>query len=184
MPEIALNILDIAENSVRAGASLITITVEADTEKDLLEIHIKDDGCGMTSEQLANVEDPFFTSRTTRKVGLGVPFFKLAAESTGGSFQISSKPGEGTDVMAVFRLGHIDRMPLGDMTETMYSLVAFHEEIDFYYFFQVDGRSFEMDTREFRAILGEVSFREKEVADFIRSYLDENTEETAQGVRL
>lgn len=184
MPEIALNILDIAENSVRAGASLITITVEADTAEDLLEIHIKDDGCGMTSEQLAQVEDPFFTSRTTRKVGLGVPFFKLAAVSTGGSFQIESRPGEGTDVTAVFRLGHIDRMPLGDMTETIYTLAAFHEEIDFCYLFQVDGRSFELDTREFRAILGDVSFREKEVAEFFRAYLRENTEETAQGIRL
>lgn len=184
MPEIALNILDVAENSVRAGASLIKITVEADTAKDLLEIHIKDNGCGMTPEQLAHVEDPFFTSRTTRKVGLGVPFFKLAAESTGGTFKIESKPGEGTDVTAVFGLGHIDRMPLGDMTETIYTLAAFHEEIDFYYLYRVDDRSFTMDTREFKAILGDVSFREKEVADFIRGYLRENTEETAQGIRI
>lgn len=184
MPEIALNILDIAENSVRAGASLITITVEADTGKDLLEIHIKDDGCGMTANQLSQVENPFFTSRTTRKVGLGVPFFKYAAESTGGSFRIESQPGEGTDVTAVFGLGHIDRMPLGDMTETIYTLAAFHEDIDFYYLYRVDDRSFEMDTREFRTILGDVSFREKEVADFIRGYLKENMEETAQGITI
>ena len=83
MPEISLNILDVAENSTRAGASLVEITVDADTVSDRLTIVIKDNGCGMTREQVSQVTDPFFTSRTTRKVGLGVPFFKYAAESTG-----------------------------------------------------------------------------------------------------
>lgn len=184
MPEIALNILDIAENSVRAGATLIEISVEADTYKELLEIRIKDDGCGMTPEQLRQVEDPFFTSRTTRKVGLGVPFFKQAAESTGGMFVITSEPGVGTEVRAVFGLNHIDRMPLGNMTETIYTLAAFHEEIAFFYLYRVDDRSFTLDTRELKAILGDVSLQEKEVADFIRDYLRTNAEETAQGIRI
>ena len=94
MPEISLNILDVAENSTRAKASLVEITVDADTASDRLTIVIKDNGCGMTEEQVAQVTDPFFTSRTTRKVGLGVPFFKYAAESTGGSFSIESRPGK------------------------------------------------------------------------------------------
>jgi anti-sigma regulatory factor (Ser/Thr protein kinase) len=182
MPEIALNILDIAENSVRAGASLVEIRVEADTDKDRLEIRITDDGCGMTQEQLRRVEDPFFTSRTTRKVGLGVPFFKQAAESTGGKFRIISQVDEGTEVDAVFGLNHIDRMPLGNMTETIYTLAAFHEEIDFLYFYRVDERSFTLDTRELKAILGNVSLQEREVAEFVRSYLQTNAEETAQGI--
>ena len=113
MPEIAMNILDVAENSVRAGASLIRITVDISRELDRLNIVIEDNGCGMTAEQVAHVTDPFFTTRTTRKVGLGVPFFKMAAESTGGSFSIESVPGQGTVVTAVFGLSHIDRMPLG-----------------------------------------------------------------------
>ena len=91
MPEISLNVLDVAQNSIRAEAKLVEIDVIADTAADTLEITIKDDGCGMTEEQLQKVTDPFFTTRTTRKIGLGIPFFKLAAESTGGSFSISSQ---------------------------------------------------------------------------------------------
>ena len=90
MPEIALNVLDIAQNSVRAEASLIQISVDVDEAADTLTITIEDNGCGMTAEQTARVTDPFFTTRTTRKIGLGVPFFKMAAESTGGSFSIQS----------------------------------------------------------------------------------------------
>ena len=118
MPEIALNVLDIAQNSVRAEASLIQISVDVDEAADTLTITIEDNGCGMTTEQTARVTDPFFTTRTTRKIGLGVPFFKMAAESTGGSFSIQSEPGVGTKVTAVFGLSHIDRMPLGDIQHT------------------------------------------------------------------
>lgn len=102
MPEISLNILDVAENSVRAGASLIEIGVSVQTEEDTLTVVIKDDGCGMSAEQVEKVQDPFYTTRTTRRVGLGVPFFKQAAESTGGSFSIMSELGKGTVVTAVF----------------------------------------------------------------------------------
>ena len=131
MPEISLNVLDVAENSTRAKASLVEISVAADTKADTLVIKIKDDGCGMTAEQLAHVEDPFFTTRTTRKVGLGVPFFKMAALAAGGDFSIESKPGAGTCVTAVFGLSHIDRMPLGDMTSTIHTLIIFHKDMDF-----------------------------------------------------
>ena len=100
MPELSLNILDVAKNSVTAGASLITITVAADTAADTLKIAIADNGCGMTQEQVARVTDPFFTTRTTRKVGLGIPFFKMAAELTGGSFTIDSTVNVGTTTTA------------------------------------------------------------------------------------
>ena len=102
MPEISLNILDVAENSTRADASLVQITVDVQPDADRLTVIITDDGCGMTKEQVERVTDPFYTSRTTRKVGLGVPFFKFAAESTGGSFSIESEPGKGTTVTAIF----------------------------------------------------------------------------------
>ena len=101
MPEISLNVLDVAENSIRAEAALVKILVTIDPQKNQMMIQIIDDGKGMTEEQVAKVTDPFFTTRTTRKVGLGIPFFKLAAESTGGSFRIHSVPGEGTEVTAV-----------------------------------------------------------------------------------
>lgn len=181
MPEISLNILDVAENSTRAKASLVEITVDADTASDRLTIVIKDNGCGMTEEQVAQVTDPFFTSRTTRKVGLGVPFFKYAAESTGGSFSIKSRPGEGTAVTAVFVLSHIDRMPLGDITSTIHTLIVYHPKTDFLYRYSYNGTAFTLDTREFRQILGDVPFDTPEVSEYIREYLTENKLETDGG---
>lgn len=180
MPEISLNILDVAENSVRAKASLVEILVTAERASDLLTVVIRDNGCGMTREQVQNVIDPFFTTRTTRKVGLGVPFFKFAAESTGGSFSIESEPGRGTTVTAVFGLSSIDRMPLGNMTETIHMLITFHPEIDFLYRYSVDGRSFTLDTREFREVLEGVPFNEPEVSSYIKEYLTENHREVNQ----
>lgn len=178
MPEISLNILDVAENSTSAGASLVTLTVDVQTERDTLTVSIEDDGRGMTPEQVAKVTDPFFTTRTTRKVGLGVPFFKQAAESTGGSFSIDSTVGLGTRVCAVFTLSHIDRMPLGDINGTIQTLVTMHPECDFLYTFRFNQKQFVLDTREFREILGDVPFSEPEVALYIKEYLQENFDET------
>ncbi|MCI6886769.1 MAG: ATP-binding protein [Lachnospiraceae bacterium] len=182
MPEISLNILDVAENSTRAGASLVEITVDADPEADRLTVTIADNGCGMTEEQVARVTDPFFTSRTTRKVGLGVPFFKYAAESTGGTFTITSQTEVGTTVIAVFVLSHIDRMPLGDITSTIHTLIVYHPETDFLYRYVYNGASFTLDTREFREVLGDVPFDTPEISEYIREYLAENKQETDGGV--
>lgn len=184
MTEISLNVLDVAENSTRAQASLIEISVLTDTLEDTMTIIIKDDGCGMTPEQVAHVEDPFFTTRTTRKVGLGVPFFKYAAESTGGSFKIDSTPGIGTAVTAVFKLSHIDRMPLGDINSTVHTLITFHPETDFLYTYRYNDRSFVLDTRQFRQILGDVPLNSPEVSDYIMDYLTENKQETDGGAIL
>ncbi|MDO4268863.1 MAG: ATP-binding protein [Eubacteriales bacterium] len=182
MPEISLNILDVAENSTRAGAALVEITVDADFKADRLTVIIRDDGCGMDPEQVSRVTDPFFTSRTTRKVGLGVPFFKYAAESTGGSFSIESRVGAGTTVTAVFVLSHIDRMPLGDITGTIHTLVIYHPETDFLYRYRYNGASFELDTRQFREILGDIPFDTPEISAYIKDYLTENKLETDGGV--
>lgn len=179
-----MNVLDVTQNSVRAEATLIQLSVIADTVADRLTIIIQDNGCGMTSEQAAQVEDPFFTTRTTRKVGLGVPFFKMAALCTGGSFSIDTAPGTGTTVTAVFGLSHIDRMPLGDMVSTVHTLITMNEQIDFVYRYQIDDRSFTLDTREFREILGDVSFQEPEVSSYIKEYLSENEKEVRQDIIL
>ncbi len=181
MPEISLNILDVAENSTRADASLVRIEVAVDNAADRLTVVIADDGCGMTAEQVSQVTDPFFTSRTTRKVGLGVPFFKYAAESTGGSFTIESEVGVGTTVTAVFVLSHIDRMPMGDITSTIHTLVVYHPETDFLYQYRYDDREFSLDTRQFRQILGDVPFDAPEVSGYIQEYLTENKLETDGG---
>lgn len=181
MTEISLNVLDVAQNSVRASASLIQIFLTVDSIQDTLSIIIQDNGCGMTPEQVAQVEDPFFTTRTTRKVGLGVSFYKYAALSTGGEFSIQSELGVGTTVTAVFGLSHIDRMPLGDMTSTMHTLITMNEDIDFLYTYTVDDRSFTLDTREFRAVLEDVPFSTPEVSSYIREYLIENKNEVDNG---
>lgn len=184
MTEIALNVLDVAQNSVRAKATLIQIRVLADTAADQMEITIEDNGCGMTKEQIDQVSDPFFTTRTTRRVGLGVPFFKYSAECTGGSFEITSKVGEGTKVSARYVLSSIDRMPLGDMAATLHTLITFNTEIDFVYTYAVDGRQFVLDTREFKEILGGVALNTPEVSSYIEEYLVENTREVSAGAVL
>lgn len=174
MTEISLNILDVAQNSISAGAKLIEISVVADTKSDVLTVVIKDNGCGMDEEKLKKVIDPFFTTRTTRKVGLGIPFYKLAAENTGGSFNITSQLGLGTTVTAVFGLSHIDRMPLGDINFTIHTLVTLNSGVDFYYLYEIDEKSFTLDTKEFREILGDIPFNLPEVSAYINDYLDEN----------
>ena len=180
-PELSLHILDVAENSVRANASLIAIEVLADTAGDLLTISIEDDGCGMDEQMAAQVSDPFFTTRTTRKVGLGVPLFRFAAQSAGGWFRLSSTPGRGTRVEAAFVLSHIDRMPLGDITGCVHDLIVFHPNVDFLFTYSYNGKSFQLDTRQMRELLGGVALDTPEVSDWIREYLREQKEETDQG---
>ena len=133
MRELSLNVLDIAQNSISAGAKLIEIDIREDTAKRLLTIRIADDGCGMTREKLKSVTDPFYTTRTTRKVGMGVPLFRMAAEMTGGSFEIDSEPGKGTVVTALFHTDHVDFVPLGDICSTVTMLICMNTDRDFRY---------------------------------------------------
>ncbi len=177
MQELSLNVLDIAENSVKANASLIQITVDEQPAQDILTITISDNGCGMSEQQLQSVTDPFFTSRTTRKVGLGIPFLKMAAEMTDGKFSISSEVGVGTTTKATFGYSHIDRMPLGNMTDTVCTLVQCNPDRDFVYTHRLGDKEFVMDTREFRAVLGEeVPLNTLEVIAYLREYLNEGAE--------
>ncbi|MFA9381024.1 MAG: sensor histidine kinase [Acetanaerobacterium sp.] len=180
MQELSLNVLDIAQNSVKADASLIEITVEEFAVDDTLAITIADNGHGMDGETAEKAADPFYTTRTTRKVGLGLSFFKMAALMTDGSFNITSAPGRGTTVKAVFGLTHIDRMPLGDMCETMTALISCNPRIDFVYTHTVtdahkkDGDTFVLDTRQFKEILGEVPLDSPEVIAFAKDYISQN----------
>ncbi|MDR0991385.1 MAG: ATP-binding protein [Ruminococcus sp.] len=174
MNEIALNILDVAENCVRAEANLVEISITADSDADTLEVSITDNGCGMDEETVKNVTDPFYTTRTTRKVGMGTSLFKMAAEQTGGSFEITSKKGEGTAVRAIFGLSHIDRMPMGDITETIRTLITMNPEMDWIYRFGYDGAEFVLDTREMREILDGVSLSDPDVSMYIKEMLTEN----------
>lgn len=182
MPELSLNILDVAQNSIRAGASIVELSVIVDTALDRLSITIADDGCGMSSQQVQNVIDPFFTTRTTRKVGLGIPFFKFAAEAAGGEFSIESTLSVGTTVRADFMLSNIDRMPLGDITATVHMLVTFNTDIEFVYKYKVDEREFTLDTREFKEVLDGAPLNSPEVSLYIKEYLVENKSEVDGGI--
>lgn len=181
MTDISLHLLDVAENSTRAGADLVMIRLIVNTITDQLTITIEDNGCGMDQTELEQVSDPFYTSRTTRKVGLGIPFFKYAAEITGGYFNIDSQKGVGTKVSAVFMLSHIDRIPIGDINTTIHTLIVYHPATDFIYHYQYNDKKFSLDTREFRSILGDISFQTPEVSNYIMDYLKENQSETDNG---
>jgi len=150
MYDLSEHILDIAENSVNAGANKIWINITEDIETDLLEIEIKDNGKGMTKEEAEQAKNPFVTSRTTRNVGLGIPLFKEAAEQSGGKLEISSAPGKGTTVKAIFGYGNIDRKPLGDMTETLISLMLLAKDKDIFYKRNNNGNEIEIDTMQLK----------------------------------
>lgn len=176
MRELSLNVLDIAQNSIAAAAALIRIEVIENTAEKTLTIGIYDDGKGMTEEQVQSVLDPFYTTRTTRKVGMGIPLFKMAAEQTGGSLSIASKAGLGTNVKAVFKTDSVDFTPLGDMASTITTLVSMNTDRDFLYRHRVDDQEFILDTAELREILGGVPLSEPSVIQWIREFLKENTE--------
>lgn len=173
MKEISLHILDIVQNSIAAGARHIGIAIDEDSARDDLAIHITDDGKGMDPETLSRVRDPFTTSRTTRKVGLGIPLFMAGALGCNGSFDITSKLGEGTTVSARYQLSHIDRPPLGDIAGTLYMLMSTNPDIDFAYAHTVDGRRFEMDGAQIRKMLDGVPLTQPEVGQWLMEYLQE-----------
>lgn len=176
MRELSLNVLDVAQNSISANAALVQIAQKQAGNR--LIVTISDNGRGMSPEQVAQVTNPFFTTRTTRDVGLGVPLFKMACEQTGGRFSIESELGKGTVVTAEFVTDHIDMTPVGDMNSTILLLITCNPHIDFVYTHEIDGKSFTLDTRELREILGDdVEFNNTEVAAWIRDYLAENEAE-------
>ena len=173
MRELSLNVLDIAQNSIAAGANLVAIMVEEDTAADRLTIRIEYDGRGMTPEQVERVRDPFYTTRTTRKMGMGIPLFRMAAEMAGGGLEIVSESGRGTCVTATFGLSNIDRMPLGDMAGTMAALIRLNPQIDFLYRRRRDGREEALDTRELRQVLGDVPLDQPDVMEWVNGALEE-----------
>ncbi len=177
MKELSLNILDVAENSVKAGATLTEILI--DEVGDTFTLTIKDDGCGMDEETVKAVVDPFYTTRTTRKVGLGVPLLKLACEQTGGEFTVSSKTEQehpdshGTVVTAVFNKNHIDFTPLGDVVSTITTLIQGHPDTDFLFCHTTEKGEASVDTRQLREVLGDVPLNSFEVIKWTDEYLRE-----------
>ncbi len=169
--ELALHVLDIAENSLNAGASLVTIEVVEDIAADRMIIRVADNGRGMDAEMAARVVDPFFTTRSTRKVGLGLPFLKQAAEMCNGTLTIDSEVGQGTAVTASFQRSHIDRMPLGDLPGTMLTLIVGYPQADFVFRHAIGEKSVELDTRPIKAELGDVALSEPAVIAYLKTVL-------------
>lgn len=180
MKELSLNILDVAENSVKANASLTEILI--DENEEALSITIKDDGCGMNAETVEAVTNPFYTTRTTRNVGLGIPLLKLAAEQTGGTLSIKSLTAEaspdyhGTEVTAVFNKNHIDYTPLGDVASTVTTLIQGHPDTDFYFCHKKNSSKAELDTRQMREMLDGIPLNTFEVIKWAEDYLKEQYE--------
>lgn len=180
MKELSLNILDIAQNSVKAKAENILIKLIETNET--LTLTIQDDGCGMSKETVENVMNPFYTTRTTRNVGLGVPLLKLAAEQTGGGIRIESVSRNdnpdvhGTTVTADFYKNHLDFTPLGDVVSTVTTLIQGEPDIEWRFVHEINGQSVELDTKELREILGDVPLDTYEVIKWIEDYLKEGYE--------
>jgi Signal transduction histidine kinase len=177
MKQLAENVLDIAENSVRAEAKHIKILLHENTDAKTLRITIEDDGCGMSDEVARSVMDPFYTTRTTRKVGLGVPFFKMEAEMTGGNLELVSKIGEGTKISALFHTSHLDCIPLGDMSQTVMALIGGSPDTEFYFSHTFEPQKdveIVVDTMQLREMLGEgVPLDTPEILLWIRDYVTE-----------
>jgi anti-sigma regulatory factor (Ser/Thr protein kinase) len=177
MKDLSLHILDIVQNSIRAKAKLIGIEITELPQEDQLIITITDDGSGMSPEQLQQAIDPFYTSRTTRKVGLGLSLFKQNAELTGGTFNIESELGKGTKVTAVFGLNHLDRPIMGDLVGTLLLLICSSGETDYVFKHQTPSGEFTLDTRELKQTLENVSINRPEVRSFLKEMLQENLEQ-------
>jgi hypothetical protein len=172
MRELSLHILDIAQNSIVAGAEILRIAIIEDLTNDRLTIRIKDDGRGMDEETVARVVDPFYTTRTTRRVGLGIPMFKASAENCNGKFEIKSQLGVGTEIDAEFQHSHIDRVPLGNMTDTIVTIVMGSPKMDLIYTHCVNEKRFCLNTKDIRKTLGdEIPITSIEVIKWLKEYV-------------
>ncbi len=174
MEDISSHIMDIVMNSVTAGARHIVIAVKKDPRTLVVSLTVSDDGSGMDGEMAEKVQDPFFSTKTGRKVGLGIPLLKGTAEMTGGSFTLTSRKGAGTTITAAFNSRHPDLPPLGNIRDTFFVLVVSHPEIDFNLCYSVDGKDFLLDTAEWKNELDGIPLNHPEVIGFLSKYLDEH----------
>ena len=177
MKELSLHILDITQNSIRAQAQLVKLVIVESPANNQLTIIIEDDGCGIPADRLQHITDPFVTTRTTRRVGLGLSLFKAAAEACGGYFEISSTVGVGTKVTGSFMRDHIDRAPLGNMADTVLAMVMSFGETDLYYEHDYNNQIFVFNTREIKETLEVESLNEPEILNWIREFVAEGLEE-------
>ena len=177
MLELAAHILDIAENSIRAGATLVEIIINEDEKENLLSIEINDDGSGMSKEEIKKVFDPFYTTKTVRRIGLGIPLLSEAAQRAGGNLHLDSIKGEGTKLTATFQLDHLDRQPMGNILSTIRNLIAGNSSVDFIYKHRHNDRRFSLDTREIRKEIGDLPINHPEILKYIRGVIEDGLSE-------
>ncbi len=174
MKDLSLHIIDILQNSTRAKATKIELDVEKSTADDKLVLRFKDNGCGMDEAMVKKVTEPFFTTRTTRKVGLGLPLLKQNAELTGGSFNITSEVGKGTEVTATFGLTHIDRKPMGDLAGAVVLTLSSYPDVRFIFHYKDDNTDFVLDTDEVNEALDGMSVQNPEIVQYLKEMIEEN----------
>ena len=177
MQDLSLHLLDIAENSVRAQAKKITIELDEKVSDNILCLKISDNGKGMTQQMVQNVVDPFVTTRTTRRVGLGIPLLNQNCINASGSLAINSILGEGTTVQAVMQYDHIDRLPLGDIASSLIILIQGNSHINFIYKHIYETKTFLFDTLEIKKLLGEVTIDTPEIIQWLKKYIRENIDD-------
>lgn len=168
-----MHILDVAENSIAAQAKKIEIKIEENRKKDLMTLEILDNGKGMDQKTIERALDPFFTTKKTRRFGLGLSLLSEAAKMANGRFSVESIPGKGTEIMATFQLSHIDTKPLGDIAQTLVTLIISHPEIDIHYRHRVDHSVYSLDTKEIKAHLNGIPINLPEVINFIKKNIKE-----------
>jgi len=181
MKDISLHILDIVQNSLVAGANLIEVTIDEDDADDKLTVTINDNGKGMTPEMVATITDPYTTSRTTRKVGLGIPLLKLNAERTGGRLSIKSELGKGTSLEAIFISSNIDCLTLGDIAGVVVLLVSGNPMVNFIYNHKKNGNLYCFNSNEVKEVLGEVSISDPSISRYLKEMIQSNLEELQIG---
>ncbi|NEW84853.1 MAG: ATP-binding protein [Mariniphaga sp.] len=174
MKELSLHILDIMENSVSGGATRIEVNIYVNEVDNLLIIQVTDNGRGMDSETMTHVTDPFFTTRSTRKIGMGISLFKQQAEQTGGAFNIKSEPGKGSEVEASFGLNNIDRQPLGDVAGVIVNIAASYSDIDFVLNIDTTEGNFQFSSHEVSKILEGLPLNKPEVMLWLKELIQTN----------
>ena len=184
MRELSDNILDIAQNSISAGASLVEIDITVSHAANTVSLAFIDDGCGMSPEMVASVTDPFTTTRKTRKVGLGLPLLKMTAQATGGDFSIESEVGKGTSVRVSFGLDRIDRPPMGDLPGSLFTIVLMNPGTEFLFVYDCDGKNFTFDTREVKAAVAPIPIDHPEISAWIKDCLYQEITELHGGLLL
>ncbi len=182
MTDLSLHLMDIMQNSIAADATRVEVGIRAEQSRNLLTIYVKDNGCGMSEETVQKVSDPFYTTRTTRKAGLGIPLFRASAEMAGGTMDIQSQPGKGTTISASYEIDHIDRKPLGDVASTITASITGYPEIDFDLVLQNDEDEYLFQTEDVRKQIGEVPINDIVIIQYLKEMIDEQIRSIFGGI--